>query len=254
MTTAAFSLFMIVMSFLAIIVFISLYFVDAGYGMLFNGKWGKALSNKVAWICMEAPVFIVMLLLWITSTRRFETGALVIFLLFEFHYFRRSFVFPLRMKGNSRMPSGIMAMGILFNLLNGFMQGEWLFHLAPEERYTADWLTTPPFIIGTIVFLTGMLINWQSDNIVRNLRKPGDTNHYLPEKGLFAYVTSANYFGEIVEWIGFAILTWSWSGAVFAWWTAANLVPRANTLYHKYQTMFGAEQMGKRKRIFPFIY
>jgi 3-oxo-5-alpha-steroid 4-dehydrogenase 1 len=99
-----------------------------------------------------------------------------------------------------------------------------------------------------------MLINWQSDNIVRNLRKPGDTNHYLPEKGLFAYVTSANYFGEIVEWIGFAILTWSWSGAVFAWWTAANLVPRANTLYHKYQTMFGAEQMGKRKRIFPFIY
>lgn len=100
---------------------------------------------------------------------------------------------------------------------------------------------------------TGMAINIQSDHIVRHLRKPGDTNHYLPKKGLFKYVTSANYFGEIVEWCGFAILTWSASGAIFAWWTFANLVPRANTIYHKYKAMFGNE-LGNRKRIIPFIY
>ena len=96
-------------------------------------------------------------------------------------------------------------------------------------------------------------INTQSDHIVRHLRKPGDTNHYLPKKGLFKYVTSANYFGEIVEWCGFAILTWSASGAVFAWWTFANLVPRANTIYHKYKAMFGNE-LENRKRVIPFIY
>lgn len=96
--------------------------------------------------------------------------------------------------------------------------------------YTKSWLHSPQFIVGTILFFTGMAINIQSDHIVRHLRKPGDTNHYLPKKGLFKYVTSANYFGEIVEWCGFAILTWSASGAVFAWWTFANLVPRANTI------------------------
>ena len=134
------------------------------------------------------------------------------------------------------MPAGIMLMGITFNLLNGYMQGEWIFYLAPQDMYTKSWLHSPQFIVGTILFFTGMAINIQSDHIVRHLRKPGDTNHYLPQKGLFKYVTSANYFGEIVEW-----------------WTFANLVPRANTIYHKYKAMFGNE-LENRKRVIPFIY
>ena len=63
------------------------------------------------------------------------------------------------------------------------------------------------------------------------LRKPGDTRHYLPQKGMYRYVTSANYFGEILEWAGWAILTCSLSGLVFLWWTIANLVPRANAIW-----------------------
>ena len=241
------------MAAIAAIVFIALYFVEAGYGMLFDKKWGFPIPNKIAGVCMEAPVFIVMLLLWNGSERQFETVPLLIFLFFELHYFQRSFIFPLLIKGKSKMPAGIMLMGITFNLLNGYMQGEWIFHLAPQDMYTESWLCSPQFIIGTILFFTGMGINIQSDHIVRHLRKPGDTNHYLPKKGLFKYVTSANYFGEIVEWCGFAILTWSASGAVFAWWTFANLVPRANTIYHKYKAMFGNE-LGNRKRVIPFIY
>jgi 3-oxo-5-alpha-steroid 4-dehydrogenase 1 len=202
---------------------------------------------------MEAPVFIVMFLLWSSSERQFDTVPFLMFLFFELHYFQRSFIFPLLMKGKSKMPIGIMLMGITINVLNGYMQGQWLFHLAPADMYTNNWLYTPQFILGTLLFFTGMGINIHSDHIVRHLRKPGDTNHYLPKGGVFNYVTSANYFGEILEWCGFAILTWSTSGAVFAWWTFANLVPRANTIYHKYKTMFGNE-LGNRKRVIPFIY
>ena len=36
-----------------------------------------------------------------------------------------------------------------------------------------------------------------------------------------------NHFGEIVEWIGFAILSWSLPAFAFAIWTMANLVPRS---------------------------
>jgi 3-oxo-5-alpha-steroid 4-dehydrogenase 1 len=80
------------------------------------------------------------------------------------------------------------------------------------------------------------------------------SNHGLVnDKGLWKLCRHPNYFGEILEWCGFAILTWSTSGAVFAWWTFANLVPRANTIYHKYKTMFGNE-LGNRKRVIPFIY
>ena len=90
--------------------------------------------------------------------------------------------------------------------------------------------------------------------IIRHLRRPGDTAHYLPRGGMFRYVTSANYFGEIVEWTGFAILTWSLSGTVFVVWTFANLVPRANTIYHRYLDEFGDEVRAMRlKRVIPFI-
>ncbi len=253
MNLETFNILLVVMAVMGAIVFVALYFVEAGYGMLFDKKWGWPIPNKIAWICMEAPVFLVMLYLWSQSERQFETVPLLIFLFFQLHYFQRSFIFPLLMKGKSKMPIGIMLMGVVFNLLNGYIQGEWIFYLAPTDLYTDAWLTTPQFIIGTIIFFCGMGINLHSDHIVRHLRKPGDTNHYLPKGGMFNYVTSANYFGEFVEWCGFAILTWSAGGALFAWWTFANLAPRANTIWHKYRTMFGAE-VETRKRIIPFIY
>ncbi len=249
-----FDIFLLIMSGIAAIVFVVLYFLKAGYGIFRSNRWGVAIDNKIAWVLMEAPVFIVMTMLWWNSERQFETVPLVIFIFFQLHYFQRSFIFPFLMKGKSRMPVTVMLMGVVFNILNGFIQGEWLFYLAPDNRYTVSWLTTPQFIIGTLVFFTGMAINLHSDNVIRHLRKPGDTRHYLPDKGLYSRVTSANYFGEIVEWTGFAILTWSTAGVVFAWWTFANLVPRADAIYHRYRDEFGEQRMGRRKRIFPYIY
>ena len=153
------------------------------------------------------------------------------------------------------MPLSVILMGVVFNTLNALMQGGWIFYVAPENMYEISWLTTPQFIIGTLIFFVGMIINIHSDNIIRHLRKPGDTKHYLPKKGMFKYVTSANYFGEFVEWLGFAILTWSLSGAVFAVWTFANLAPRAAKIYDNYKKEFGNElNTNKVKRILPFIY
>ena len=112
------------MAAIAAIVFIALYFVEAGYGMLFDKKWGLPIPNKIAWICMEAPVFIVMFLLWNGSERQFETVPFLIFLFFELHYFQRSFIFPLWIKGTCGMQIGVVRMGITCNLLKGYMQGE----------------------------------------------------------------------------------------------------------------------------------
>lgn len=118
------------------------------------------------------------------------------------------------MKGKSKMPVLILLMGVIFNILNGLMQGEWIFYLAPSDYYTPGWLLTPCFWIGTLLFFAGMGINWHSDSVIRHLRAPGDTRHYLPQRGMYRYVTSANYLGEIVEWVGWAILTWSLSGCI----------------------------------------
>jgi 3-oxo-5-alpha-steroid 4-dehydrogenase 1 len=108
--------------------------------------------------------------------------------------------------------------------------------------------------VGLVLFFMGMYTHMKADHTIRNLRKPGDTNHYLPKGGLFDYVTSANYFGELLEWTGFAILLCNPAAWMFVWWTAANLVPRAHAINKKYRAEFGNEQVGKRKRVIPFIY
>ena len=255
MSLHQFYIFLIVMVCIAVVVFVSLFFVDAGYGKFYTKKWGPAINNKLGWVLMEAPVFIAMLVLWLCSDRRDDLVRMAFLFLFELHYIQRSFVFPFRLRGNSVMPLSIILMGVTFNVLNALMQGGWIFYLSPDDYYGPDWLTTPKFIGGFIVFIIGMYINIQSDDIIRNLRKDGDSRHYLPKEGMFRYVTSANYFGELVEWIGFAILTWSWAGVVFAIWTFANLAPRASRIYDRYKVEFGNQlDTKKTKRMIPFIW
>ncbi len=255
MSPSAFNVFLIVMAAIAVVVFISLFFVNAGYGKFYQPNWGTSIDNHWGWFLMEVPVFIAMLALWWLSDRRDDGVRLVFLLLFELHYFHRSFIFPRQLRGHSRMPLSIVLMGAVFNTLNALMQGGWIFFVSPADYYPANWLTSVPFIAGTLVFFAGMYINIQSDHIIRNLRKPGDTAHYLPKGGMFRYVTSANYFGEFLEWTGFAVLTWSWAGAVFALWTFANLAPRAARIHDLYEQEFPGEfDPNKVKRMIPFIF
>lgn len=249
-----FNTFLIVMAAVALVVFVALYFVEAGYGYLFNPKFGAPVPNRAGWVMMESPVFIVMTVLWLVSDCTWQAVPLVLFLLFQTHYLQRSFIFPMLLRGRSKMPLSIVLLGMTFNTLNALMQGGWIFFVAPDGYYD-DWFSKPYIYIGGAVFIFGMVVNLHSDYIIRHLRQPGDTRHYIPRGGMFRYVSSANYFGEIMEWVGFAIASWSWAGVVFVWWTFANLAPRSASLYKRYESEFGEEfSKLKRKRIIPFIY
>ena len=244
-----------VMLCLAVVVFIVLRRIGAGYGALYTPKWGPTVDNRLGWVLMEAPVFVAMLLFWLLSPRRGEAALIVMALLFEAHYFQRSFIFPFLIRGKGRMPWAILLCGVVFNLVNSYMIGGWLFYVSPADEYPVSWLCSPLFILGTVVFLTGFFINLKSDSIIRHLRQPGDTRHYIPRGGMFRYVTSANYLGELTEWTGYAILTWSLGGLVFAVWTFANLAPRARMLHKRYISEFGDEYSKLNRRyILPFIY
>lgn len=240
---------------IAVVVFIALLRITVGYGSAYSEKWGPAIDNRIGWMLMEAPSFIAMLLLWICSNRVGSPVLIVMAALFLGHYFYRSFIFPFRLRGKNKMPWCIILCGVIFNTINAYMIGGWLFYVSPEDRYPLSWLWSPIFILGLIIFFLGMFINRQSDGIIRNLRKPGDTKHYIPRGGMFRYVTSANYLGELTEWTGYAILTWSLGGFVFVLWTFANLAPRARSLHQRYIREFGNEYTClNRKYLLPFIF
>ena len=100
MDTATFNTFLVVMAVTALIVFIALHFINAGYGMLFDKKWGASLSNRIGWIVMEAPVFIAMIFLWIFATDeyRFDPIRITFLVLFQIPYFHS------RVGGRSVLP------------------------------------------------------------------------------------------------------------------------------------------------------
>ena len=132
-----FDIFLLVMAVTALPVFIALFFIDAGYGKFYNPKWGPAVGNRLGWVLMESPVFFAMLALWWFSDMRGDVARIVFFLLFELHYFQRSFVFPMLIRGKGKMPLSIILMAVIFNLLNAAMQGGWIFYVSEPEHYTA---------------------------------------------------------------------------------------------------------------------
>lgn len=240
---------------LSVVVFIVLQRIDAPYGMTYSGKWGWSVPNRLGWILMEWPVFIAMVVLWVLSPRRGEPALIVMASIFLVHYFQRCFIFPFIIRGKNKMSLVVVIMGFIFNIINAYMIGGWLFYVSPDGTYPTSWLYSPLFILGTVIFAGGMIINISSDSIIRNLRAPGDSRHYIPHGGMYRYVTGANYFGELMEWLGFAILTWSLGGLAFFLWTFANLAPRARTVHGRYIKEFGDQYKSLNRRyIIPFIY
>jgi len=144
---------------------------------------------------------------------------------------------------------GMMLMAIIFNLANGFFLGYYFAHFA--EYSPGDFLGAG-FITGTILFAAGMFLNWDYDNRLIHLRKPGETGYKIPRGGLFKYISCPNLMGEVIEWTGYAIMSWNLPALSFLVWTIANLVPRAISHHRWYKKNFD-NYPEKRKAIIPFV-
>ena len=245
-----FQLLLISFGFSSIGFFIVLFFITAGYGQHVNKKWGPTINDKLGWFLMEIPTVIVYFIYYIIGDRNIGLISLIFLFFWMLHYCQRTFIFPLLIRGKRTMPLTIIILGITFNGTNTYLQARWLYHFSPG--YAPEWVFNPLFIIGILIFFIGFVINLHSDYIVRNLRKPGETDYKIPYGGMFKYVSSPSYFGEITEWVGWAIMTWSVPGLIFAVWTFANLAPRARSNHLWYIKTF-PDYPRNRKALIPFI-
>lgn len=203
---------------------------------------------------MELPSLGIMLYFLLFGTRQFNSFVWILFVLWIFHYMNRALVYPLRMKATSKkIPLVIVLSAIFFNSVNAGLNGYYLSELAPAHAYSSQWFLSTHFMIGTILFIAGMSINWKSDAILINLRKPGETGYKIPKGFLFDYITSPNLFGEIVEWTGFALMAWNLPALSFLVWVFANLIPRARDHHNWYKNNF-PDYPHDRKIVIPFVF
>lgn len=238
---------------LGIIVFIVLFFISAPYGRHTRSGWGPKIPNRWGWLLMEAPASLLFLIYFLIGDNPVNLTAIVFLIIWESHYLHRAFIYPFIMKSRGKMPILIMSFAMIFNLFNTFIQGRWLFHFAPSELYGIEWLWDPRFIIGLGLFVVGYVINRRSDVQLIRLKEESGGEYRIPKGGLYNLISCPNYFGEIILWAGWAILTWSLSGLVFLFWTIANLLPRARTNHLWYRNTFD-DYPPERKALFPFIF
>jgi 3-oxo-5-alpha-steroid 4-dehydrogenase 1 len=224
--------------------------ISAPYGRYIKSTWGPLINNRAGWIIMELPALAVFTCYFLFGCSTKSYFAWFAFSLWILHYTHRVFIFPLNIKTQGKkMPLIIVAMAVFFNYINGFINGYYLGNLAP---ITWDQLLIFRIILGTFIFFSGLIINIYSDYSLLKLRGEGETKYKIPYNFLFRYISCPNYFGEIIEWLGFTIICWSLPALAFWVWTIANLLPRAISHHKWYKHQF-QEYPEDRKALIPFV-
>jgi 3-oxo-5-alpha-steroid 4-dehydrogenase 1 len=200
--------------------------------------WGPKINSKLGWYVMEVPGLIVALLfsiyyhvdefLTVPIHCQFAIG------LYICHYFNRGIVFPSKRGSTTTMePSFTFFLGALFNSGNAFTIVRYLTCYGQVNALINA--SNFRISVSTLIFFVGVGINMMSDEILfmysEQKRKEKNTaiRKQLIPTGffMFNYVTASNYFGELLEWFGFFILTFpSPASLCFLYMTFCNLAPR----------------------------
>ena len=94
------------------------------------------------------------------------------------------------------MPISIAISAFFFNCINGLLNGIYVGYFLE-----ADLVVNSTFILGMLLFFSGMYINISSDNKLISLRKKSE-GYKIPDGELFKFISCPNHFGEIIEWFG----------------------------------------------------
>ncbi|KAG6537175.1 hypothetical protein ZIOFF_002261 [Zingiber officinale] len=180
--------------------------------------------------------------------------------LYLLHYVHRTIVYPLRLHFSSSSSSSkkaagfpllISLFGFAFNLLNAYLQSRSISHYADYTgRQAQAWLRAA---VGAVVFFWGMAINITSDSALMRLKAQGG-GYKIPRGRWFELVSCPNYMGEMMEWLGWAVMAWSPAAMGFFLYTCSNLGPRARANLQWYRDKFGDAYPKSRKAFVPFIY
>lgn len=230
---------------------------SAPYGRHINNfsyiPLGPEINPTIAWILQEIPnlVWIFIPIIYPQSFLcRDSHSNIILLVLFAIHYINRTLIYPFRIKSKRGFPLLVMLFAFAFTSINGYIQVR---SLASFSCHPSTHIRCATFLIGLSLFLSGMYINIRSDGMLQTLRKPGETSYKIPRGFVFEYVSCGNLFGEVLEWIGFGVASWSIAGLMFAVCTFCNLGPRAQDHHRWYQRKFQDYPL-HRRAVIPFVY
>ncbi|MCA9709300.1 MAG: DUF1295 domain-containing protein, partial [Myxococcales bacterium] len=194
---------------LAGVAFAVLGLMSAPYGRHTRRGFGPGIPERLAWVIMEAPGAAVFAWVFWLGPRSGDPVPLIMLGLWELHYLHRTLLYPWarRRRPGRRVPVLLVVIAVVVNALHAYLNARWLTALGPALGLR--WLLSFRFLYGLMVFVTGFVINRWADLRLRALRRAGEGDYGIPRGGLFDEISCPNYFGELLQWVGWAILTWS---------------------------------------------
>ncbi len=203
---------------------------------------GPKVESRLAWVIMELPALATFPLIYFFSGNPHPVGNVAVALWLA-HYGHRTLFWPWFVpKKDATESIAMIAMAFLFNAITGGLIGVFMGHHAD---YTTGWLSDPRFLAGLVLMLAGATLNVWADYRLLRLRKAGGGQRVMPRGGAFDVVACPNLAGEMLEWFGFAMLTWCLPALAFAIWTVANLAPRAFWRRNQYRESFADYPKGR---------
>lgn len=231
----------------------------APYGKFANKSLGSAqLDPRLGWWLMELPATAAFAYTYFKSDSEGDarteqdrktgkgpskTLSRIFAALFLFHYANRGWYFPLNIRvapgSTASFSLGNSAIGALITGLHGYLHARMF--RTHGKHLSDDWLQDPRFICGLSIYEVGFWITVHSEYVMRNLRKPGGPRYSIPRGGFFEFVSSPQYFGELMAFAGLTMSTWSLPSLAIFLISFFNLVPRAFQNHTWYLKKFGEE-------------
>lgn len=252
------------------------------FGPKFDARWSWFLFEcpNLIWACyyyssMPYPQSSIGSGSYTISTN------MVLMSLFTLHYINRDIIYPLRMNPISqKVPLVVIIAAGFITTWNGYLQCFYLAHIRQDSSLSiaSSSLENIQTWVGIGFFFLGMGINLHSDGVLRNLRRNNSTTakpiisqqqnqrngtrlqhhdhhaYYIPHSPWFTYISCPNFFGELVEWFGFAMAShFSLPSVAFLIYTASNLIPRGIAHHHWYQQKFEDYPSERKWAVIPLI-
>ena len=236
----------------------SLFLVVISFYPLPYGRYYKTklkLNGRISWAIMECPSLLVPLCMIWTYSNSTDSLALFsanIFFLIPFllHYFQRAIIYPFYIR-YSGMPLYVLFLGFCYTLFNGYLQSTYILDLPNLPMSSSAAFRS---LLGILLFAVGMAINIHSDYYLIELSKNRkfERQYFIPRGALFEYISCPNFFGETLEWFGFAIYTWTLCGWGFFFQTFFTIIPRGYHHHTYYQKHF-EDYPRQRRAVIPFV-
>jgi hypothetical protein len=205
-----------------------------------NSRAGLALAYAT-------PVF-VYIVLWVEGGSPRTLYHLVVFGAFLFHFLRR--IFEVSFVNSYSRPTPSRALMIVAFLYGGVAASCAFFQVRTFRQPTSQ----PIFMLGILIFAFGEVLNGYHHWLLARLRPLGARIYVVPRHGLFGWVACPHYLGEILSFVGYAMM----SDLLPVWGNAmvltAYLSARAHSTLNWYRREMPLQIPSGWRRLIPCAY